>query len=58
MKTLCVNFMSMSSPTDFIRATNVLEINHTLIFSSAEDTFSGKSLLEHFSLYIKVLPQM
>lgn len=58
MKTLCVNFMSMTSPTDFIRTTNVFKINHTLIFSPAEDTFSGKSFLEYFSPYIKVLPQM
>lgn len=58
MKTLCINFMSMSSPTDFIRTTNVFKIMHTLISSPAEDTFSGKLFLEHFSPYIKVLPQM
>lgn len=56
--TLFINFMSMSSPTDFIRPTNVFKINHTLIFSPTKDTFSGKMFLEHFSPYIKILPQM
>lgn len=58
MKTLCINFTSMSSPSDFIRTTNVFKINHMLIFSPAEDTFSRKMFLEYFSPYIKVLPHI
>lgn len=50
--------MSMSSPTDFIRTTYVFKINHMLMFPPAEDKFSGKLFLEHFSPYINVLPQI
>lgn len=59
MKTcLCIKFMSMSSPPDFIWTTYVFKINHRLMFSPAEDKFSGKLFLDHFSPYVNVLPQI
>lgn len=50
--------MSMSSAPDFIRATYVFKIDHMLMFSPAEDKFSGKLFLDHFSPYVNVLPQI
>lgn len=62
MKTyLCINFMSMSSPTDFIRTNYVFKINHMLMFSLAEDKFSGMLFLGHFSPYTfhpQITPQI